>query len=265
MRPLENAAEIALASAISLCGQPGFEAALFDMLVRVTGADNLVILAFPRDGAPQLLFQAAAVPDVFAQLGTAYLDGAYLLDPIYALQAAQAPAGVYRLADVAPDAFARSRYYQEYYRQTTILDELALLCYPRADLGLTLCLGRDAQSGSVFPARALEAARHLAPVVLALARRHWAGLAGPKPGAGDALARMLLALRERRGIALSPRQAEVALLILRGHSTASIADRLGLSPLTVKVFRRQIYARCAISSQAELFALLTSLIGPGSG
>ena len=53
----------------------------------------------------------------------------------------------------------------------------------------------------------------------------------------------------------------MALLILRGHSTVSIALRLGISPQTVKVLRRQLYRKCAISSQAELFALMFPLLG----
>ncbi|MFN3575403.1 MAG: helix-turn-helix transcriptional regulator, partial [Tabrizicola sp.] len=59
----------------------------------------------------------------------------------------------------------------------------------------------------------------------------------------------------------TPRQVEVALLILQGHSTASIALQLQISPQTVKVFRRQLYARCGLSSQAELFGLLMPLLG----
>ena len=48
----------------------------------------------------------------------------------------------------------------------------------------------------------------------------------------------------------------VALLILRGYSTPSIGLRLGISAQTVKVFRKQLYQRCGISSQAELFSLM---------
>ena len=48
----------------------------------------------------------------------------------------------------------------------------------------------------------------------------------------------------------------MALYILRGHSSLSIGLNLDVSPETIKVFRRQLYARCGISSQAELFALL---------
>ena len=42
---------------------------------------------------------------------------------------------------------------------------------------------------------------------------------------------------------------------------ASIALKLGVSPQTVKVFRKQLYQRCGISSQAELFSLMLPLLG----
>jgi DNA-binding NarL/FixJ family response regulator len=43
----------------------------------------------------------------------------------------------------------------------------------------------------------------------------------------------------------------------------SIGLRLAVSPQTVKVFRRQLYARCAIATQAELFALMLPLLKNG--
>jgi DNA-binding CsgD family transcriptional regulator len=65
---------------------------------------------------------------------------------------------------------------------------------------------------------------------------------------------------ETHSISLTNRQAEVALLVLQGHSSSSIGLRLGISPQTVKVFRKQLYKKCNISSQAELFALITPLL-----
>lgn len=260
MTPLPNAAEAALADAIRLCGLAGFETALWGFLRRATGADNLVVLAYPRAGPPLALYQATDSPQVFAQLSTTYLGGAYLLDPFHELHLTQAAPAVYRLTDIAPDAFHRSRYFEEYYRQTTLLDEISFLSYPHPGLTLTICIGRDASSGSVFPARALETCRRIAPIVQALANRHWASLPAAQAQAPDLTAQVAAALQQRHGIRLSPRQAEVAILVLRGHSTASIALRLQVSPQTVKVFRRQIYTRCAISSQAELFALMLPLL-----
>ncbi|GAA4492703.1 helix-turn-helix transcriptional regulator [Gluconacetobacter tumulicola] len=54
---------------------------------------------------------------------------------------------------------------------------------------------------------------------------------------------------------LTPREVEIVTLILKGHSTPSLAAVLRCAPNTVKVHRRRIYAKLAISSQAELFRL----------
>ncbi len=260
MTPLPNAAETALAEAIRLCGAPGFETALCGFLRRATGADNLVVLAYRRAGPPLVLYQASDTLQVFSQLNTTYLNGAYLLDPFHELHLTEAAPGVYRLIDIAPDAFHRSRYFEEYYRQTTLLDEMTYLTYPRPGLTLTLCIGRDATSGVAFSARALDTCRRIGPIILALADRHWVNLPVDQVQATDLTAQIADAMQSHHNIRLSPRQAEVALLVLRGHSTGSIALRLGLSAQTVKVFRRQIYQRCAISSQAELFALMLPLL-----
>ncbi|MEJ6123424.1 helix-turn-helix transcriptional regulator [Vibrio sp. 2-Bac 85] len=67
-------------------------------------------------------------------------------------------------------------------------------------------------------------------------------------------------MKDQHSISLSPRQTEVALYILQGHSSISIALNLNISKETVKVFRKQLYSKCSISSQAELFALLMPIL-----
>ena len=165
---------------------------------------------------------------------------------------------------MAPDQFQRSRYFLDYYRRTGLVDELTYITYPVPGLTLNICLGRDATTGQAFSSRQIETAARISPVATALADRHWSGLSEPMaPGAGraDAAApRLREALERSQAIRLSPRQAEVALLILRGHSSVSIGLRLGVSPQTVKVFRRQLYARCGITTQAELFAMMLPLL-----
>ena len=82
-----------------------------------------------------------------------------------------------------------------------------------------------------------------------------------RPGPADDVVSLLVsAVFSTHAIRLSPRQAEVAILILKGHSSVSAALRLGVSSQTVKVFRKQLYSRCRISSQAELFALMLPLL-----
>ena len=74
-------------------------------------------------------------------------------------------------------------------------------------------------------------------------------------------------LRQRllaeRNLSLSPRQAQVALLILQGHSSISIGLTLGISPQTVKVLRKQLYRKCQISSQGELYYLIAPFLAEG--
>jgi len=259
MPGLPDGAEVALAAAIRLVGRPGFEAALMALFQRVMAPDNLIVLAYPDAGPPQVLFTQSTLPAVFSQVDSTYLAGAYLLDPFHDLHLSRVASGAYRLTDVAPDAFQRSRYFMEYYRQTTLLDEVGFVAYPVAGVSLNLCLGRDAASGRVFTSAEVALCQRLAPVVVALAETHWAGLDGQAGPVEDVAAGLMRALA-RQGVAITARQAEVALLILRGHSTPSIGLRLRVSAQTVKVFRRQLYARCGLSSQAELFALMLPLL-----
>jgi len=263
MQPMPNAAEADLARAIALIGEAGFEAALQRWLNRCVAPDNLIVLAYRDAGPPQVFFRQSAQPMVFAALDDTYLAGAYLLDPYHDLHVMRVPSGAYRMRDIAPDAFHRSRYFSDYYRQTTLLDEVTFIAYPAAAVSLNICLGRDETSGQPFTAREVETCQRLAPVVTALAEAHWSGLAAETGAADDVTGQLIRAAAQAHGIRLSPRQAEVALMILRGHSTVSIGLRLGLSAQTVKVFRRQLYARCAISSQAELFALMLPLLRAG--
>nr|WP_254868549.1 helix-turn-helix transcriptional regulator [Phaeobacter sp. HF9A] len=57
------------------------------------------------------------------------------------------------------------------------------------------------------------------------------------------------------------REAEVAALIVQGHSSRAIGLKLGISVQTVKVHRRTLYKKLSISSQNELFGLLVSYVG----
>jgi DNA-binding CsgD family transcriptional regulator len=50
--------------------------------------------------------------------------------------------------------------------------------------------------------------------------------------------------------------------VLRGHSSEAIGDALGIASGTVKIHRKNIYAKLGIGSQAELISMfLASLSG----
>ena len=60
---------------------------------------------------------------------------------------------------------------------------------------------------------------------------------------------------------LTPREHEVAVHILKGHSSKSLAREINISPETVKIHRRNIYRKLEISSQSELFARFLNTLG----
>ena len=54
---------------------------------------------------------------------------------------------------------------------------------------------------------------------------------------------------------LTPREQQVADLMMQGLSYTEIADELNLSPNTIKTHRMYLYSRLGINSKRELFAL----------
>ena len=258
---LPNSAEKHLGSAISALTSETFEFKLYQWLTRCFEIDNTTMLAYFQNRVPEVLFTQAVERRVHEKLEIDYVPGAYLLDPFHALHVENAPRGIYRLKDIAPDQFHRNEYFAAYYQRTTLIDELSYVAYPADGVSVHVCLGRDVTSGRRFSVRDVQKAERIAPIVCGLIEQRWSGLQSSGDFRDEDLADHLIhALVREHGVSLSPRQAEIALLILRGHSSVSIGLRLGISGQTVKVFRKQLYRKCKISSQAELFSLLMPLL-----
>ena len=223
--------------------------------------DNTTILAYFRDETPQILLTDSETIAVHQNMSHVYLSGAYLLDPFYELHNSGADSNLYRMSDIAPDQFSRNQYFLEYYQRTTIIDEIAFIIWPSPQISIHVCLGRDVKSKRRFTIREISSTKQVLPIVETLVCKHWGNLRFSSDDHGEnVLERMVRLVSETHNINLTKRQAEVALLVLRGHSSASIGLRLEISPQTVKVFRKQLYRKCNISSQAELFALVTPLL-----
>ena len=220
MRALPNYTEEHLGAAIAALGTEGFAAALYAWLRRCFEIDNTTVLAYFQTHRPEVLFSQAHIPTVHEKIESDYTSGAYLLDPFHELHVARVREGLYRLRDFAPDHFHRNEYYASYYRRTTLLDEIAYVAYPADGVSVHICLGRDASSGRPYAARDLEIAQRVSPIACRLAAKQWAGLSSSGDYTDSALVRRVRErLAERHDIRLSRRQSEVALLILRGHSS----------------------------------------------
>ena len=119
-----------------------------------------------------------------------------------------------------------------------------------------LNLYRDRATGA-FGARELERFAALAPLLLALLRRHLAAL---QPAAQDGPATRLSpeaaeAMLRRLPARLSAREREVCALTLAGHTREGIGLALGIAPSSVATLRARAYGKLAIHGAGELFAL----------
>ena len=74
--------------------------------------------------------------------------------------------------------------------------------------------------------------------------------------------RLETAVEQFGGEILTRREREVVRLLLRGHSVKSTAGVLDLAPGTVKIHRRNIYAKLGISSQSQLFSRFFDFLSP---
>ncbi|MGQ0564666.1 MAG: helix-turn-helix transcriptional regulator [Gemmobacter sp.] len=252
-----------MGTVIAALDTPDLPRALSDLLRRVAPFSHTVIFGYRGTARPVNLHDdfPEAKRQVFV---TDYQAGPYLLDPFYQAAVRPVAAGLYRLRDMAPDRFYQGEYFRSYYARTGLAEEVAFFVDLPQDTMLVLSLMRMDKPFSQKEFLALAA---VAPLVLTTARRQWAGL--PRRFGSEGAT-----LREGRRLApdfgsfgegvLTPREREVAAFTLRGHSAESTGQMLGISPGTVRIHRRNIYARLRINSQGELFSrFLDTLAEPG--
>jgi DNA-binding CsgD family transcriptional regulator len=84
-------------------------------------------------------------------------------------------------------------------------------------------------------------------------------------GAVMVILRVMVSERETRIEAfatqhgLSPREREVALLVIQGLTTAAMAESLGISPHTVRDHLKHLYRKTGSGSRGELLGMLSSM------
>lgn len=133
------------------------------------------------------------------------------------------------LAEVAPEHFELTEYYQRYFRLNVVADEIQFNCY--LPDGRTLCLSL------------------IQPWVLSLLRQRLLyelnQVSAPQP----------LIQNDDWDAQLTARELDVGRLMLSGCSSKEIARKLEISVETVKVHKKRMYSTLGIKSQSELFSI----------
>lgn len=177
----------------------------------------------------------------------------YLLDPFYRDWLQHPEPRFNSLDAVAPPGFRQSDYFREYYAPLGLYDEA--MCF--FQLSETQCLGLSfgfySHRRRVDPGQLAERINTLFPVLQAMVEQFW--LSSSLNLQSDADPAELYLLDTFASDILSNREQEITRLILLGYSSKGIAERLGITPGTVKNHRKHLYAKLQINSQAELFNL----------
>lgn len=236
-------------------------AALVEMLQALAAFDYSVTFAYRGDERPIDLHSTFNTEEyhVFIRL---YQQGPYLLDPFYSAATLPKP-GIWRMRELAPDRFFASEYYRSYYGQTRLSEELGFFIPVGDDVTVVLSLMRRESTGSFRP-KEYALLQHVAPLVRTVVENRWRDLGrrfdarrSHAPDVGETPSD-----NTKGSNTLTAREKAIIELVLQGHSSESIGLRLGVATGTVKVHRRNIYRKLAISSQTQLMAhYLDSLNG----
>ena len=251
------------AHALDRHDQPDGVGALLAAIAAVVPFHLALSVVYRRAGTPTYAFDTFSGPRA-KQAVELYMAGTYVLNPVYNAYLAGLLPGVYMIRDLAPDAYFDS----DLYRNLDIrrhedeelgyrthgwpegMEELVLVIDLAEGAMAEISLSRIRSEGG-FDKGAIARLRQAHPLIAAIFRRLWAHLSrGPAQPQSRAIDHLFEDFG--RGL-LSPREREVALLILKGHSSESIGYHLGISTATVKTHRQKLYAKLNLSTQQELF------------
>ena len=246
---------------IEVIGSPRYPAALAALFRLAVPYTYTVVFGYLGTARPLDLFDdfPASKRKVFV---TDYLIGPYLLDPFYLAANRPMPPGLYRLRDLAPDRFYQGEYYRNYYARTGLAEEIGFFVDIAPNAVIVVSLMRAERA---FSSKDIRALQELAPAVIASARRQWAGLSVHPPTEMSANVGTETKVEQSfasfgQGV-LTPREREIVEHTLKGHSAEAIGNILKISSGTVRIHRRNVYAKLRISSQGELFSKFIQALG----
>jgi len=224
---------------------------LVALICATVSNDGTSLLAFHEDASPEVLAHSLA-PDSRRHFLDRYLAGPYLLDPLYQMALSDDKPTMCRFRDTQPDRFRSSEFYRQYVERTHLVDEIDFFREVSSTSTLVIVVGRTENR---FTRSELGRLRTIEPIVLAGMQRVWAGREDVPDERHRHIHQRLTECYEHFGDGLlTQREREITLLLLRGHSTKSVARRLDIAPGTVMVHKRNLFSKLGVTSQLELFS-----------
>lgn len=254
-----------LAHIFSAQSKTGMILAFIECLCAKLKIDSALVLHFPKDEGPSLIFRRVDSKRRTNSLED-YFGGNYVLDPFYIRLNECRDKYVLSLREVIEENFSQSEYYRVHYKSAGLIDELCFSCDDRQSGHVLLSLSR-AQGHQPFTASEIAATRIIAPLLLNILGASWQDLRAQTMSETEIvriesdLHRHLENARLNFGRSLlTRREFNVVQLILLGNSVELISKKMNISVETVKVHRKHIYHKLNIKSQAEVFSLFLDVV-----
>lgn len=237
--------------------------AIAEQLVSLIGLtvanDGTSLLAFHKDAAPEVLAHSLA-PANRRHFLDRYLAGPYLLDPLYQIAISGSKPTMCRFRDTQPDRFRSSEYYRQYIERTHLVDEIDFLRDMSPMSTLVIVVGRTENRFTHAERNRLHT---IEPVVAAAMQRVWDKWQQTSSPDRDIHQRLTECFDSFGNSVLTQRESEITQLLLRGHSTKSVARELDIAPGTVMVHKRNLFSKLGITSQYELFSRFIENLSQG--
>lgn len=228
---------------------------LTDAIDLVANHEGTCLIAFHRDASPDVLHHTLE-PAGRKHYLERYLEGPYLLDPLYQLSLKNKKPSLCRFRDELPDRFRSSEYYRQYCERTHLLDEMDYLLPVSTRTSVVLVVGRRSRMFTKAEVRRLQVIEPMVQASLQKIWSTWISRTGNTGGKDDVHRRLTDCFENFGRSKLTKRERQISQLLLRGHSSKSVAQELKIAPGTVMVHKRNLFAKLGISSQYELFSLL---------
>jgi DNA-binding CsgD family transcriptional regulator len=244
----------AIAALVSAGPNDDVAAALTAAIASTVDHDATCLLAFHQDAPPEVLHHTMSARRARHYLDR-YLAGPYMLDPLYQLALRRDKPTICRCRDESPDRFRSSEYFRHYYERTHLADEMDYLLDVDRQTTVVMVVGRWEKR---FSMPEVESLHWLEPIVNAAMRRIWDAWSAQHSDDDRDLSmhqRLTRCFEQFGESRLTQRERQITQLLLRGHSSKSVARELDIAPGTVMVHKRNLFSKLGITSQYELFSL----------
>lgn len=253
-----------VAHAVLRLDEDSFPDLLVDAIRSVLPFKYAVVVIY-RPDVPPLIYHHTFEGDLARQAVRRFETATYVLNPVYNAFLAGLKPGIYRITELAPDAYFSIEDYRARDKLARQDEELGyrtpgwpaglaelIVAVPLPGGGIAeFSLSRPMNEG--FDESCIDRLKLIEPVVSSLFNMHWDKVGSSMSGSRKSLLLDDL-LRDFGRDTLTGREREVAQLILRGHSGGAISLKLGISASTVKSHRQNLYAKLNLATQQELFS-----------